>query len=64
MDAVDSIAVEIHTMGTEMDNPRLQALALLTLGEILSQEHLNNEDKAEEGIDKLQAAYELYQQDP
>lgn len=64
VEAVDSIAGEIYTMGFELDNPRLQALALLTLGEIISQEHVNNEARAEEGIEKLQSAYQLYQQDP
>jgi len=36
-----------------MDNPRLQAFALLILGEQASQQHINDADKAEKGIDRL-----------
>jgi len=50
MDAVDSIGAEIFELGTKMENQRLQAFAQLTLGEIASQEHLDNEEKAEAGI--------------
>ena len=62
-DAVASISNEIFELGTKMEKKRLQAFAQMTLGEIASQEHLTNEEKAEAGIQRLLAANDLYQQD-
>ena len=59
-DAVDSIGLEIFDLGRRMDNPRLQAFAQLTMGEIASQEHLENPARAEVGIKYLLKVNELY----
>lgn len=62
-DAVDSIGQEIYELGNRMDNTRLQIFSRLTLGEIASQEHLLDDEKAEQGIKFLLEANELYKQD-
>lgn len=62
-EAVDSIGKEIFELGSRMENVRLQAFAQLTLGEIASQEHIEDEIRAENGIHQLLNANELYQQD-
>lgn len=62
-DAVDAIGKEILGLGANHDNARLQALAQLTLGEIASQEFLEDEKKADEAIKLLLKANELYQED-
>lgn len=50
-EAVDSIGREIYELGVRMENPRLQCFAELTLGEIASQEHLEDPIRAQKGID-------------
>ena len=49
-EAVDSIGKEIFELGSRMENIRLQAFAQLTLGEIASQEHIDDPVRAEAGI--------------
>ena len=62
-EAVDSIGREILDLGKRMENARLQAFAQLMLGELASTEYIENESKAEAGIQQLLATNELYQQD-
>ena len=54
-EAVDSIGKEIYALGLRMENVRLQAFAQLTLGEIASQEHIEDPEKADHGIKSLLA---------
>jgi len=62
-DAVNSIGKEMYELGQRMDISRLQAFSQLILGEFASQEHLEDEKKANEGIELLLAANQLYQDD-
>lgn len=50
MDAVDSIGKEMFNLGTRMENPRLKAFSLMTLGEIAAKEHIEDPLKADAGI--------------
>ena len=59
-EAVDSIGKEIFELGNRMENTRLQAFAQMTLGEIASQEHIEDPELAEAGIQQLLNASELY----
>ena len=49
-DAVIQITNEMYKLGLEMDNGRMQVFALLILGELVSQEEINNEVKAEDAL--------------
>ncbi len=59
-DAVISIGMEIFELGKRMENARLQVFAQMVLGEIASQEYLDDPVRAEKGIEYLLHANELY----
>ena len=63
LDAVDSIGKEIFELGTRMQNTRLKAFAQLTLGELASQEHIEDKKRVKAGIEQLMSAHEMYQED-
>ena len=60
MEAVDQIGREILELGKRMDSSRLSAFALMTLGEIASQNYLDDPFKSDQGIQQLLEANELY----
>ena len=53
IEAVESIAGEIYELGIKLDSKRLQAFSLMTLGELASQEYINDADRAEKAIEQL-----------
>ena len=62
-DAVISISNEMYELGVKMENSRMQVFSLLILGELISQESINDEKKAEDALTKLLKATEMYNQD-
>lgn len=59
-DAVDTIAKEVITLGDRLDQQKLKANALLVIGEIASEEHIDNYDKVSAGIQQLLEANKIY----
>ena len=62
-DAVISISNEMYDLGLQMENTRMQVFSLLILGELISQEQIGDEEKAEDALNKLLKASEMYTQD-
>ena len=59
-DAVDTIAKEVITLGDRLDQQKFKANALLVIGEIASEEHIEYSDKVSAGIQQLLEANEIY----
>lgn len=61
-DAIDSICLEMLALGNKMDDSKLKAFALLSLGELISTQEndINVEPKVDIAIQRLLEANELY----